>query len=51
MTQRPIATISIPEGMDNVKLEIMREMTPSGDPHNRYVRDSESKVQRLKPPL
>lgn len=51
MTQRPIATISIPEGTDTAKLEIMREMIPGGDLHNRYIRDSESKVQTLKPPF
>lgn len=44
MTQRPIATISIPEGRENVRFEVMRELERGGDWHNRYVRHAETKV-------
>jgi len=44
MTQKPIATVSIPEGRESVKFEVMREHVRGGDWHNRYVRDAKTKA-------
>lgn len=46
MAQHPISTISIPEGKEDQKFEVMRENQAGGDWHNRYVRHAESKVSR-----
>ena len=48
MAQLPIATISIPEGREVQKFEIMRETEEGGDWHNRYVRHAETKVPKEK---
>jgi len=43
MAQKPIATVSIPEGRES-KFEVMRESVGDGDWHNRYVRDAKTKA-------
>jgi len=46
-TQKPIATVSVPEdpqGAKDVKLEIMREVGQGADWHNCYIRHAETKV-------
>ena len=48
MPTHPIATVTIPQNGDDVKLDIIRENVKGGDWHNRFVQNQQTKVLSYK---